>query len=74
MEIGRDPGMRRTDGPIACPAADSAKKTLDPMTKKVYCVRIYRLNYLVLDPLGGLARRILPPLSPSQPVIAEKEN
>ena len=33
----------------------------------------HRLNYLVLDPLGGLARHILPPLSPSQPVIAEKK-
>ena len=32
-----------------------------------------RLYYLVLDPLGGLARHILPPLSPSQPVIAEKK-
>ena len=32
----------------------------------------HRLNYLVLDPLGGLDRHILPPLSPSQPVIAEK--
>ena len=31
------------------------------------------LKYLVLDPLGGLARHILPPLSPSQPVIAEKK-
>ena len=35
--------------------------------------KIYRLNYLVLDPLGGLDRHILPPLSPSQPVIAEKK-
>ena len=34
---------------------------------------VYRLNYLVLDPLGGLARHILPPLSPSQPVIAENK-
>ena len=33
----------------------------------------YKLNYLDLDPLGGLARHILPPLSPSQPVIAEKK-
>ena len=32
-----------------------------------------RLNYLVLGPLGGLALHILPPLSPSQPVIAEKK-
>ena len=33
----------------------------------------YKFNYLVLDPLGGLARHILPPLSPSQPVIAKKK-
>ena len=33
----------------------------------------YKLNYLDLDPLGGLARHILPPLSPSQPVTAEKK-
>ena len=32
-----------------------------------------RHNYLVLDPLGGLARHILPLLSPSHPVIAEKK-
>ena len=36
-------------------------------------IRIYKLNYLVFDPLGGLARHILPPLNPSQPVIAEKK-
>ena len=33
----------------------------------------YRCDYLVLDPLGGLAWHILPPLSPFQPVIAEKK-
>ena len=32
----------------------------------------HRHNYFVLDPLGGLGRHILPPLSHSQPVIAEK--
>ena len=34
---------------------------------------MHKFNYLDLDPLGGLARHILPPLSPSQPVIAEKK-
>ena len=33
----------------------------------------HKLKYLDLGPLGGLARHILPPLSPSQPVIAEKK-
>ena len=35
--------------------------------------RVYKLKYLDLDPLGGLAQHILPPLSPSQPEIAEKK-
>ena len=33
----------------------------------------YKTIYLDLAPLGRLARYILPPLSPSQPVIAEKK-
>ena len=33
----------------------------------------YKTIYLDLAPLGRLARHILPPLSPSQPVIADKK-
>ena len=35
-------------------------------------VSIHKTIYLDLAPFGRLARHILPPLSPSQPVIAEK--
>ena len=40
----------------------------------IYCPPSnYKTIYLDLAPVGRLARHILPPLSPSQPVIAEKK-
>ena len=57
MRVRNDPGCRQIE----------AENCL-------YCEEVHiKLNYADLDPLGGLARHILPPLSPSQPVIAEKK-